>query len=140
MPPDPDPSTHEDEFRAMVEAFHAAGIGVLLDVVFNHTAEGGAGGPIINFKGLMPRRVLSPGRRARYRDYTGCGNTINCNHPLVTQMLVRTPAHTGSRSWHVDGFRFDLASVFVRGERRRAAGPAARALDHRVSGRCPARR
>ena len=109
----PDPATHESEFRAMVQAFHAAGIGVLLDVVLNHTAEGGADGPVLNFKGLMPGEFYHRDGRD-YRDYTGCGNTINTNHPLVTQMLVQT-LRIWAEERHVDGFRFDLASVFVRG-------------------------
>ncbi len=102
-----------DEFRGMVRAFHAAGLGVLLDVVLNHTAEAGAAGPSINHKSLMPDTFYHQDD-AGYRDYTGCGNTINTNHPLVTQMLTQTlRIWAGER--HVDGFRFDLASVFVRG-------------------------
>ena len=90
-----------------------AGIGVLLDVVLNHTAEGGADGPVLNFKGLMPDEFYHRDGNT-FRDYTGCGNTINTNHPLVTRLLV---GHL--RIWaeerQVDGFRFDLASVFIRG-------------------------
>ena len=78
----------------MVQAFHAAGIGVLLDVVLNHTAEGGADGPVLNFKGLMPGEFYHRDGD-EFRDYTGCGNTINTNHPVVTQMLVQDPAHLG---------------------------------------------
>jgi len=110
---DPDPATHESEFRAMVGAFHAAGIGVLLDVVLNHTAEGGADGPVLNFKGLMPDEFYHRTGET-FRDYTGCGNTINTNHPLVTRMLVQA-LRIWAEERHVDGFRFDLASVFVRG-------------------------
>jgi len=109
----PDPATHESEFREMVRAFHAAGIGVLLDVVLNHTAEGGAGGPVLNFKALMPGEFYHRDGRD-YRDYTGCGNTINTNHPLVTQIILQT-LRIWTEERHVDGFRFDLASVFVRG-------------------------
>ena len=78
------------DFRALVDALHEAGIGVLLDVVFNHTAEGGADGPVINFKGLANDIFyhLDAADRRRYRDYTGCGNTINCNHPVVTSYIV----------------------------------------------------
>ena len=110
---DPDPASHEEEFRAMVRAFHAAGIGVLLDVVLNHTAEGGATGPALNFKTLLPDEFYHRDGDA-YRDYTGCGNTINANHPLVTRMLVQM-LRIWAEERHVDGFRFDLASVFVRG-------------------------
>jgi len=106
------------EFRDMVDALHAAGIGVLLDVVFNHTAEGGADGPVINFKGLANEVFyhLDPSDRRRYLDFTGCGNTVQCNHPQVTAYIVHCLEHWVERLG-VDGFRFDLASVFVRGER-----------------------
>jgi isoamylase len=105
------------EFRDCVRALHAAGIGVLLDVVFNHTAEAGADGPTINFKALANDTFYQHEGfdRNRYRDYTGCGNTINCNHPLVTSFFLRCleywTEHLG-----VDGYRFDLASVFARSE------------------------
>ena len=77
------PADAPREFRALTDALHAAGIGVLLDVVFNHTAEAGAHGPVINFKGLANDVFyhLDPTDKRRYRDYTGCGNTVNCNHP-----------------------------------------------------------
>lgn len=109
----PDSAHAIDEFRAMVHAFHEAGIGVLLDVVLNHTAEGGASGPVLNYKGLMPNEFYHRDGET-YRDYTGCGNSINANHPVVTQMLVRI-LRIWAEERHVDGFRFDLASVFVRG-------------------------
>ena len=111
------PAEAQREFREMVDALHAAGIGVILDVVFNHTAEGGAQGPTINFKGLANELFyhLDPSDRRRYLDFTGCGNTVNCNHPLVTSFIVRCLEHWVERLG-VDGFRFDLASVFVRGE------------------------
>lgn len=109
--------THEREFKNMVNALHNAGIGVILDVVFNHTAEGGHDGPMINFKGFMNEIFyhLDPNNRTHYRDYTGCGNSVNCNHPLVTQFIVHCLEHW-VEEMHVDGFRFDLASVFTRGE------------------------
>jgi glycogen operon protein len=112
-----DPARARDEFRDLVKALHRAKIGVILDVVFNHTAEGGVGGPTISFKGLgneifyhldvMDRRI--------YRDYTGCGNTVNCNHPIVTRFLIDALLYW-VRQMHVDGFRFDLASALARGE------------------------
>jgi glycogen operon protein len=102
------------EFRELVRALHAAGIGVILDVVFNHTAEGGADGPVINYKGLAPSFAYHR-RDGEYLDYPGCGNTLNCNHPLVTQFIIGTLERWVSE-YHVDGFRFDLASVFTRGE------------------------
>jgi glycogen operon protein len=113
----PERGTHQNEFRELVEALHAAGLGVILDVVFNHTAEGGADGPIINFKGLANDvfYLLDPADRRRYRDFSGCGNTLNCNHPIVTRFIVNC-LETWVEQMGVDGFRFDLASVFVRGE------------------------
>ncbi len=113
----PELGTHIDEFRDMVKAFHRAGIGVILDVVFNHTAEGGEDGPVINFKGLGNRAFyhLDPSDRRKYLDFTGCGNTINCNHPLVTAFILECLEYW-VRDMHVDGFRFDLASVMARGE------------------------
>ena len=105
------------EFREMVRALHAAGIGVILDVVFNHTAEGGSGGPMINFRGLANEIFyhLDPLDRRRYLDFTGCGNTVNCNHPQVTAFIIHCLEYWAEHM-HVDGFRFDLASVFARGE------------------------
>ena len=113
----PKEGSHLHEFRDMVKALHKAGIGVILDVVFNHTAEGGADGPIINFKGFGNRKFyhLDPSDRSVYRDYTGCGNTVNCNHPLVARFIVECLEYW-VREMHVDGFRFDLASVLARGE------------------------
>ncbi|MDJ0928374.1 MAG: glycogen debranching protein GlgX [Gammaproteobacteria bacterium] len=105
------------EFRDMVKALHRAGIGVILDVVFNHTAEGGAGGPIINFKGFGNEFFyhLDPADRSHYRDFTGTGNTVNCNHPLVGRFIIDCLEYW-ARDMHVDGFRLDLASVLARGE------------------------
>ncbi|HOI94125.1 MAG TPA: glycogen debranching protein GlgX [Syntrophobacter fumaroxidans] len=113
----PEAGTHAHEFRDMVKALHRAGIGVILDVVFNHTAEGGARGPVINFKGFVNELFyhLEPNDRSVYRDYTGCGNTVNCNHPLPARFIIRC-LEGWVREMHVDGFRFDLASVMARGE------------------------
>jgi glycogen operon protein len=112
-----DPNRARDEFRDMVKALHRAGIGVILDVVYNHTAEGGAEGPVISFKGMGNEIFyhLDPDDRSRYRDYTGCGNTVNCNHPLVTRFLIDS-LYYWAHDMHVDGFRFDLASAMARGE------------------------
>jgi len=112
-----DPAVANREFRALVDALHDAGIGVILDVVFNHTAEGGADGPVINFRGMANDIFyhLDHADRRRYLDFTGCGNTVNCNHPLVTAFILNCLEY-----WveilGVDGFRFDLASVFARGD------------------------
>ena len=112
-----DPARARDEFRDMVKALHRAGIGVILDVVFNHTAEGGEEGPTINFRALGNETFyhLDFDDRRRYRDYTGCGNTMNCNHPMVTRFLIDSLVYW-VREMHVDGFRFDLASALARGE------------------------
>jgi glycogen operon protein len=113
----PRPGSHLQEFRDMVKALHRAGIGVILDVAINHTAEGGAEGPIINFKGFANEIFyhLDPADKSRYVDYTGCGNTVNCNHPLVSRFILHCLEYW-VREMHVDGFRFDLASVLARGE------------------------
>lgn len=102
------------EFQELVEALHAAGLGIILDVVFNHTSEGGADGPTIHFKALADR-IFYHRDGQHYRDYTGCGNTVNCNHPLITHFLVNCLEYW-VKTMRVDGFRFDLASVFSRGE------------------------
>lgn len=111
----PEKGTHRREFREMVKALHKAGIGVILDVVLNHTAEGGEAGPTINFKGMSNAGFyhLDSNDRRIYRDYTGCGNTVSCNSPVVTDFLVDCLKYW-VQEMHVDGFRFDLASVLVR--------------------------
>jgi isoamylase len=110
-----DPLRAVEEFRALADALHAAGIQVLLDVVFNHTAEAGETGPVINFKGLVNDIFYqhAPCDGRRYLDFTGCGNTVNCNHPLVIAYIVRCLEYW-VEDMGVDGFRFDLASVFAR--------------------------
>jgi isoamylase len=101
-----------DEFRDMVKALHRAGIEVILDVVFNHTAEGGQDGPTLGFRGIdnPTYYILEQGG---YADYSGCGNTLNANHPVVRRMIVDSLRHWVTEM-HVDGFRFDLASVLSR--------------------------
>jgi glycogen operon protein len=113
----PDQGTHINEFRNLVKALHRAGIGVILDVVFNHTAEGGIDGPVINFKGMGNSLFyhLEDKDKRFYRDYTGCGNTVNCNHPIVSLYIIDCLEYW-VRNMHVDGFRFDLASALSRGE------------------------
>ncbi len=103
------------EFRDMVKAFHRAGIEVLLDIVFNHSGEGGQGGPTTSFRGIDNSiyYLLDPWTRA-YLNFTGCGNTINCNHPVI-RSLIRKALHFWVVEMHVDGFRFDLASIMNRG-------------------------
>ena len=110
-----DPGDQRREFRDMVKALHRAGIGVLLDVVFNHTAEGGKGGPMINFKGIGNETfyMLDAGNREHYLNFTGCGNTVNANHPFVARFIIDCLEYW-VREMHVDGFRFDLASALAR--------------------------
>ena len=103
------------EFKEMVLAFHKAGIEVILDVVFNHTAEGNDKGPTLSFRGIDNAIFYTLAEDKRfYKDYTGTGNTINANHPVVREYIL-----TALRHWvvemHVDGFRFDLATVLGRG-------------------------
>ena len=113
----PQLATHPNEFRDLVKALHRAGIGVILDVVFNHTAEGNEQGPVINFKGIDNAVFyqFSAEDRRYYRDYTGCGNTVNCNHPMVSNFILNC-LERWVEEFHVDGFRFDLASAMARGE------------------------
>jgi isoamylase len=107
---------HLDEFRDMVKALHRAGIEVILDVVYNHTAEGNEHGPTINFRGIdnPVYYLLSQADHQYYLDFSGTGNSLNCNHPLVQKLIVDSLLFW-VREMHVDGFRFDLASVFSRG-------------------------
>jgi glycogen operon protein len=109
-----EPGCQVREFKEMVRALHAAGIEVILDVVFNHTAEGNELGPTFSFKGLENRvyYMLSEGGRY-YRNYTGCGNTINGNHPIVRELIFLCLRHW-VHNYHIDGFRFDLASILSR--------------------------
>jgi len=103
-----------DEFRDMVKALHRAGIEVILDVVFNHTAEGEHDGPTLCFRGLdNPTYYLLNEDRSRYANFTGTGNTLNANHPIVRRMIVDSLRYWVSEM-HVDGFRFDLASILAR--------------------------
>ena len=109
-----DPLGPVDEFRDMVKALHRAGIEVILDVVFNHTAEGNENGPTLCFRGIdNPTYYMLENGGVWYANYTGCGNTLNSNHPVVRRMIVDS-----LRYWveemHVDGFRFDLASILSR--------------------------
>ena len=113
----PEEGTHLDEFRDMVKALHKAGIEVILDVVFNHTNEGNHEGPMINFKGIdnLIHYYLSPETREFYYDYSGCGNTLNCNHPVVEKFIFDC-LKFWVEEMHVDGFRFDEGSILSRGE------------------------
>ena len=108
------PGAQVSEFKEMVLALHQAGIEVILDVVLNHTAEGNQCGPTLSFKGLENRvyYMLENGGR-NYRNYSGCGNAVNGNHPIVRELIFNCLRHW-VHNYHVDGFRFDLASVLSR--------------------------
>jgi isoamylase len=109
-----DPLGPVDEFRDMVKALHRAGIEVILDVVFNHTAEGDERGPTLSFRGLDNNTYyILEQDRSRYANYTGTGNTLNANHPVVRRMILDSLRYW-VQEMHVDGFRFDLASVLTR--------------------------
>lgn len=108
-----DPLGPVDEFRDMVKALHRAGIEVILDVVFNHTAEGNQRGPTLCFRGIDNPTYYMLERGEWYANYTGCGNTLNTNHPIVRRMIVDSLRYW-VREMHVDGFRFDLASILSR--------------------------
>jgi glycogen operon protein len=105
------------EFRAMVKALHAAGIEVILDVVYNHTAEGNQTGPVYSFKGIDPASyyLLTDNPAAPYRDYSGTGNTFHAANPAARALIVESLRYWVTEM-HVDGFRFDLASIFTRGD------------------------
>lgn len=104
------------EFRDMVKAMHKAGIEVILDVVYNHTAEGGLGGATFSFRGIENTAYyLMGGDLSHYADYTGTGNTLNANHPVVRRLILDSLRHWVGEM-HVDGFRFDLASILSRDE------------------------
>jgi glycogen operon protein len=103
------------EFRDMVKALHRAGIEVILDVVFNHTGEGGLADPTISLRGIdNPTYYILEDGGARYADYSGCGNTLNANNPVVRRMIVDSLRYWVTEM-HVDGFRFDLAAALARG-------------------------
>jgi isoamylase len=111
-----DPLAEVTEFKEMVKRLHQAGIEVILDVVFNHTGEGNQMGPTLGFRGLDNVVYYMLHEQRFYKNYSGCGNTVNCNHPLVRQFILDC-----LRYWvvemHVDGFRFDLATILGRNRR-----------------------
>ena len=108
------PGCQVNEFKQMVKALHQAGIEVILDVVYNHTSEGNELGPTFSFKGLENQvyYMLANGG-SRYMNFSGCGNTVNGNHPIVREMIFHSLRHW-VHNYHIDGFRFDLASILSR--------------------------
>ncbi len=114
-----EPQAVLDEFRDLVKALHRAGIEVILDVVFNHTAEGGADGPTFSLRGFENETYyLLEADKSRYCNFSGTGNTLNANHSVVRRMILDCLRYWVNEM-HVDGFRFDLASVLSRGEEGR---------------------
>jgi glycogen operon protein len=112
----PEPLAALDEFRDMVKALHRAGLEVILDVVYNHTAEGGADGPTYCWRGLANGTYyILKQDKSEYADFAGCGNTINANNPIARRMILDSLRYWVSEM-HVDGFRFDLASILSRDE------------------------
>ena len=106
-----------DEFKYMVRELHKAGIEVILDVVFNHTAEGNEHGIALNFRGFENSvyYILVGNHKEYYMNYSGCGNTLNCNHPVVRRMILDCLRYW-VLEYHIDGFRFDLASILCRSQ------------------------
>ena len=113
---DSTPGRQVNEFKEMVKAYHAAGLEIILDVVYNHTAEGNHFGPTLSMKGIDNEAYyrLVEGDRQFYMDYTGTGNTLNMLHPRVLQLVMDSLRYWVTEM-HVDGFRFDLASALARG-------------------------
>ncbi|MPY41168.1 glycogen debranching protein GlgX [Streptomyces phyllanthi] len=102
-----------DEFKTLVKELHRAGIEVVLDVVFNHTAEGNEQGPTISFRGLDNATYYMLTPRGEYYNFSGTGNTVNCNHPVVRDFVLSCLRYWVSE-YHIDGFRFDLAAILDR--------------------------
>ncbi len=104
-----------EEFRQMVHALHVAGIEVILDVVYNHTAEGNEHGPTYHFKGLSKDSYYILDENGRFHNFSGCGNSVSANHPVMYQLILESLRYW---TWEmgVDGFRFDLTSLMTRAE------------------------
>lgn len=102
-----------DEFKTLVKDLHKNGIEVILDVVFNHTAEGNEHGPYISFRGIDNKTYYMLTPEGYYYNFSGCGNTLNCNNPIVRGLVLDCLRYWASE-YHIDGFRFDLASILGR--------------------------
>lgn len=107
-------SNQVEEFKELVKAIHAAGMEVILDVVYNHSGEGGRRGPVYSFRGIDEQVYYSISEQGHYRNFSGCGNTMNCHHPVVRRFIIESLRHW-VEEYHVDGFRFDLAPILTRG-------------------------
>jgi len=104
------------EMKDMVRALHREGIEVMLDVVFNHTAEGNENGPVFSFRGIDNKTWYILDEKGRFANYSGCGNTVNCNYPAVREFVINCLRYWAAE-YHIDGFRFDLASILGRDSR-----------------------
>ena len=127
-----------DEFKNMVRSFHRNGIEVILDVVFNHTAEGGDRNKYISYRGIDNRMYYLLDEQGGYLNFSGCGNTMNCNNAVVRNSIIDALRYWAS-SFHIDGFRFDLASILSRDEEGRPmpSPPILETIAHDpVLGRC----
>lgn len=111
----PEHNQEGTELKELIKELHANGIEVILDVVFNHTAEGNENGPTFCFKGLDNKVYYMLTPDANYYNFSGCGNTLNCNHPIVRQMILECLRYW-TVNYRIDGFRFDLASILGRHE------------------------
>lgn len=112
-----EPDNHINEFKQMVREFHRAGIEVILDIVYNHTGEGGYDGTTSSFRGIdNPIYYLLDTDSGEYLNFSGCGNTLNCNHPVARNLIIESLRYWVTEM-HVDGFRFDLASILGRDTR-----------------------
>jgi len=109
-----EPGAAVTEFKTLVKALHAAGIEIILDVVFNHTAEGEKTGPAYNFRALDEKAYYLQNPNGTYQNWSGCGNTVNANHSVTRQFIVEC-LKIWAKEMHVDGFRFDLATALCRG-------------------------
>lgn len=110
-----DPIQALHECKQMIKALHSADIEVILDIVFNHTGEGNQYGRTISWKGFSENEYYTKNDKGEYLNYSGCGNTLNCNHPVVSDMIIESLRYWVTEM-HVDGFRFDLASILMRGQ------------------------
>ena len=111
------------EFKTMVRELHRHGIEVLLDVVYNHTAEGNENGPTLSFKGFHRDTYYLLDEKSRDFNFSGCGNTCRCNHPVMQQLILDSLRYWATEM-QIDGFRFDLASILTRGDRGTPSIPA----------------